>query len=449
MPTPRGRPAVAGGRDHHIHAALPQCGDPPRDEDAYLRPLVRGVEARDDEQARPLGRTLPWTIGWALPGHEIAGRVWLSRQAGHDRRQGYGIGGSGWLHPDPERRPLAQCEDEAMERRLRIAQVNDVAAVASTLAASLRDLDVDVDLFESPRPGAGLPRWGRAVTAPLRAVAPLAVAPALRRGGYDVVHGHYAWKSMAAPLSGRPYVAHVHGTDVRDVDPGSPLGRLTRAVLRRAARAFYATPDLAGSVAAYRPDATFLPNPIDTDRFRPAPVDPAAMRDLLVGVRLAPVKGVDAIVEAVGRIVALRPETTITVVDHGPGVAAVMDAAGSGARLVPVADRLLLPDLYRSHRMALGQMRIGAIGNYELELLACGVPVVTRFRFADAYDAPPPVVDAADAQEAGTRTVALLGDEAARRTLTAASPSWVQAHHAAGSVARRVMEVYREILARP
>lgn len=335
-----------------------------------------------------------------------------------------------------------------MERRLRIAQVNDVAAVASTLAASLRDLGLDVDLLESPRPGAGLPRIGRAVTVPLRAVAPLALAPALRAGRYDIVHGHYAWKSMAAPLSGRPYVAHVHGTDVRDVDPGSPLGRLTRAVLRRAARVFYATPDLAGSVAAFRPDATFLPNPIETDRFRPEQADPAAMRDLLVGVRLAPVKGLDTIVEAVGRIVALRPGTSISVVDHGPGVAAVMDAAGPGARLVPVADRSRLPDLYRSHRIALGQFRVGAIGNHELELLACGVPVVTRFGFPDAYDAPPPVADAADAEAAARLTVALLDDEAARAALAAAGPGWVAAHHAASSVARRVLEVYRDILAR-
>jgi hypothetical protein len=76
--------------------------------------------------------------------------------------------------------------------------------------------------------------------------------------------------------------------------------------------------------------------------------------------------------------------------------------------------RAELPELLRGHRLALGQFLVGAIGNYELEALSAGVPVVMRF-----------------------------DREAALDDLAARGPAWVDANHAAHTVATRVLDDYR------
>jgi glycosyltransferase involved in cell wall biosynthesis len=346
---------------------------------------------------------------------------------------------------------------------MRIAHVNDIAAVASTLARSMRELGEDAVVVEPRRlhVRAGYPL--RALAIPFRVGGVVEAGIALRRGRYDVVHVHYGRLGMFGPMSGRPYTLHLHGTDIRGVRPGSWWGRETAPFIERARLVYYATPDLREWVEPFRTDAIFLPNPIETDMFRPAEgavvgagavagaeavgagatSGSRAERDLLVGVRLSAIKGLDTIVEVVRRVATERPGTTITIVDQGEGVAAVVAAAGPGALVVSRTDRAHLPDLIRGHRLAVGQFLVGTVGNYELEALACGVPVVMRFDRGYAYPTPPPLVAVASAEEAAARICELLDDDAALRHLAAQGPGWVTANHAARTVAERVLADYR------
>jgi glycosyltransferase involved in cell wall biosynthesis len=93
-------------------------------------------------------------------------------------------------------------------------------------------------------------------------------------------------------------------------------------------------------------------------------------------------------------------------------------------------------------------MGIGAIGNYELESMAAGLPTVSAFHYPDAYDAPPPVIDEGDPVRSARRLASLLDDELARLTLSAAGRQWVRTHHAPAMVADRLLAIYRELLAR-
>ena len=331
-------------------------------------------------------------------------------------------------------------------KRLRIAQVNDIAAVGSTLARAMTDLGQDAVVIEPRRVAPRLRYPWKAATLPFRGAALLGAAASVRFGHFDVVHLHYARFGFMGPLAGRPYALHVHGTDIRGVRPGSLWSRETAPFLRRARLVYYATPDLEPWLAPFRDDAVFLPNPIETDRFRPlADGDPAreARRDLLVGVRLAPVKGLPEILETLRLLAAERPETTITIVAQGEGLAEARAAAGPNATVVPRLTRDQLPELLAGHRLALGQFLVGAIGNYELEALACGVPVVMRFDREDAYPAPPPIANAPDARAAATRIGELLDHRTRLDELAARGPAWVEANHAARTVAARVIADYR------
>jgi glycosyltransferase involved in cell wall biosynthesis len=333
-------------------------------------------------------------------------------------------------------------------RPARIAQVNDIAAVASTLARAMDRLGADSAVIEPKRAGVLWRYPWKAASLPFRAAGIVGAGMAVRRGHFDVVHVHFARLGMIGPLSGRPYTLHIHGTDIRGVRPDSLWGRETAPFVRRARLVYYSTPDLREWVEGFRRDAILLPNPIETDRFVPdAPERRAAgeTRDLLVGVRLTEVKGLATILEILHRLIAARPATTVTIIDQGDGVAAAAAAAGAGAgcTVVPRQSRTDLAALLAGHRLALGQFKLGIISNYELEALACGTPVVTRFDYPETYADAPPIAAAADAATAAEAIVRLLDDEPARLALVARGPAWVEANHSALTVARRVLEDYR------
>jgi glycosyltransferase involved in cell wall biosynthesis len=331
---------------------------------------------------------------------------------------------------------------------MRIVHVNDYAAVASTLAQAQREQGHDVTVIDPTRAGFGRGLILRALLLPVRWGALLAVAVRLRRGHWDAIHIHYAWKGFVGVLAGRPFVLHCHGSDVRGIKPGSIRGRLNRLAERRAQLVYYSTPDLAVWVLPERPDAIFLPNPIDVSGFRPLEAnDPARAnrRDLLVGVRLDPIKGLETIVETLRLLARLRPATTVTIVSQGGGVAEAVAAAGPATQVVPRAPRSQLAGVLTAHRLSLGQFLVGAMGNYELEALAAGVPVVMRFDQAAAYASPPPLVNAATAADAARRICDLLDEPAALEELAVRGPGWVRENHDAKTLAARVLADYERL----
>jgi len=310
----------------------------------------------------------------------------------------------------------------------------------------MRELGEDAVVVEPLRLRTTIRYPWKAATLPIRVAGLIGAAAAVRRGHFDVVHVHYARLGMIGALAGRPYALHVHGTDIRGVLPGSLWGRTTGPLLRRARVVFYATPDLEQWLRPFRDDAVFLPNPIETDRFRPLGADDptrATRRDLLVGVRLAPVKGLTTILEVLRLLAVERPATTITLVAYGEGADAARVAAGPNARIVAPVSREDVAELIRGHRLALGQFLVGAMGNYEIEALSAGVPVVMRFDQGSVYAAPPPVVNAATATEAVARICQLLDGGPELDRLAAEGPVWVEANHAARTVAARVIADYR------
>ena len=281
---------------------------------------------------------------------------------------------------------------------------------------------------------------------PLRLASVVATAAAVRREAPDLVHVHYARLGWAGPLTGRPFLVHCHGTDLRGVTPGSAWGRVTGPWLRAAATVLYATPDLEAWARPFRQDAIFLPNPIPIHEA--AGESAAASRDLLVGVRLDPIKGPASIAATLAALRAIRPATTVTIIDQGSEVRSTLEAAGGAARLIPRLAPDAMPALLADHRAAIGQMGIGAIGNYELESMAAGLPTVSAFHYPNAYDAPPPVIDEGDPVGSARRLATLLDDEPARLSMAAAGRLWVTSHHAPAMVADQLLKIYREVLAR-
>jgi len=75
----------------------------------------------------------------------------------------------------------------------------------------------------------------------------------------DLIHAHYlrfpAYAALfASLLTGKPFIVHCHGSDVRD----KRLNWLQKLCLRKAKQVIISTP----SLQPYLPDAVWLPNPV-------------------------------------------------------------------------------------------------------------------------------------------------------------------------------------------
>jgi glycosyltransferase involved in cell wall biosynthesis len=123
-----------------------------------------------------------------------------------------------------------------------------------------------------------------------------------------------------------------------------------------------------------------------------------------------------------------------------------LDAAGATI----VAERLprsVFQRMLGEAAVVVGQFRVGALGMTELDALALQRPVVTGFRFPDAYKEPPPVVDASSAEQITDEVLGLLERHEDREALGLEGRRWVIRHHGTRRVAEQLIALYRESLA--
>lgn len=195
---------------------------------------------------------------------------------------------------------------------------------------------------------------------------------ALRAELFDVVHVHTGTLGEHARFLRTPYVLHLHGTDIRTraYEPAW-AGRIAGA-LDAAAAVVYASPDLAEHTHRLRPEATYLPQPVDAASLPAWSPQPR----IVFASRWESVKGAAAQLEVAQRIAAGVPGVDIVGIDWGPDAAA---AAAAGVRLYPKLPHAEFLELLASASVVVGQMS-GILAVSELEALGIGVPLVGGYR---------------------------------------------------------------------
>ena len=324
---------------------------------------------------------------------------------------------------------------------MRIAEINDIASVASEIGAGLRARGHEVTLYHPRLVGANLHPQIKPVTAPIRALDWLDLIRRIRAGDYDLVHIHYAYLGNVGALGGFPYILHCHGTDLRG---GTAVTRpLIRNALRGARHVFYSTPDLEQYVSDVRGDGEFLPNPIDTTQFRPL-TEAKDRPGVLICCGLTEVKGAGRLLKACRQLAQDRPDIRITAIGGGSYTADFQ--ALPNVTVVAHQPRWKLPGLINQHGIVLGQVRLGSAGMAELEAMACARPVVTWFNELHAYAEPPPYLTAVDSVEIAAAVAALHDAPETRAALGEKGRAWVERHHGLERVVCRVEEVATAIV---
>lgn len=329
--------------------------------------------------------------------------------------------------------------------------VNDAASTTHQLVgeAHRRGLDWRYLPLAGTRTGAGPEgAWRRAARGAAWS-GRLAAASATT----DVLHVHGGTVVRHTRWVPRPYVLHLHGTDVRSHQYDPRHTATVRRGLRDASAVFYSTPDLAEHVLPWRSDAVHVPQPMDLAALPPWGLDQDRAPVVFFASRWETVKG-STVQLPVARALraALPPSTRVVGLDWG---ADAPRARAAGVELLPRQARSRYLSTLASASVVVGQCS-GMLAASEVEALGIGVPVVAPLRAAWYPQDPPPVVGPAcgatpPGEDGGLVTdvvESVLGVLADPLAVAAGTdgPSWVARHHDVRDAVDRLVGVYARII---
>jgi glycosyltransferase involved in cell wall biosynthesis len=222
---------------------------------------------------------------------------------------------------------------------------------------------------------------------------------------------------------------------------------LVRYSLKRADLVMFSTPDLYPHIARIRPDATFLPNPIDTRGFADNQAETLGGVRVLINLALNPSKAPQIAFEAAREIKRRCPDVEICAIASGPLYSSFQRYRG--VRFLDPVPHAEMAQLINSYDVVLGQFLIGSLGMSELESMACAKPVVCYLDtdlYSRWYGEAPPVVSASTADAAAQSAIKLIQDPLWRQDLGRRGREWVVRHHDYRTVAAQMVDHYHGML---
>lgn len=334
---------------------------------------------------------------------------------------------------------------------MRVLHINNVANVADTLVRDLCRRGIEADLYQPSTGGAHLGPLQRGIKLLSRMVQILAILIRTWTGRYEIVHIHYGYYGLIGMLGFRPYILHCHGTDVRRNLYKHPYKVPTLWAIKNAHKVYFSTPDLAEHVHKVRPDAEFLPNPIDPcvfDLGEPKSVGRAhnEPHEVLILSRLEPIKGTGIAIVA-AKDAQQQQSISITIKAFDWGVEAAKYRTDVDIELIPLQPYENMPEILASADMCIGQLHLGIISMTELEAMCSRKPVIMYFKHRQAYEQFPPVMNVdPNVNDVSRAIVKLAQDPQLGIELGNKAREWVISNHHVKIINDRLMLEYQRMI---
>ncbi|WP_103063840.1 hypothetical protein [Actinomyces qiguomingii] len=330
---------------------------------------------------------------------------------------------------------------------MKVLHVNDVARIGSALVRQARSSGLDWSLYDTARVD---PRWSPRSRALRRALRGAAWEAGLARRALfaDLLDVHGATVTAHTRWLRRPYVLHLHGTDIRVRRYEPAYTALVERAVREARDVYYTTPDLAKHVLDLAPEATLQPVIVDVREIPVATGRGGQRPRILFPSRWDAAKGGANQLEL---LAALRDEYGYEIelegLDWGENAAVV--ARDFGVVLRPRMSHRDYGRWLGSGTLAVGQMT-GYMGISELEAIATGTTTVMALD-SRSYDGTHPT----------TRDVPVLGGLADDEQLVEVAlngvrqglggkrvsdgRAWVAANHSPALAVERLQERFMKL----
>jgi glycosyltransferase involved in cell wall biosynthesis len=206
----------------------------------------------------------------------------------------------------------------------------------------------------------------------------------------------------------------------------------------------------------------FIPNGVDTERFRPgAPGDapwtppqgwPATGPVVVTVSRLVPAKGLDVMLRAWRIVAEAAPAARLVIVGDGPLRAeceAMSRSYGLTDSVALIGSRPDVPQILRSSHVYVSSSRTEGMSNSLLEGLASGLPLVAT-RVGGAEDTVEPGVNGLLVRDGDPEGLAaalreVLSNDEKRQTMGAASRRMALERFALEKIVDRYLDLFREM----
>lgn len=317
----------------------------------------------------------------------------------------------------------------------RVLHLNDCAFVGQNLVAAGRREGMPWSILPPDR------TWPKVVpgrTSPTRYEQYRTLARIARQvARADVVHVHYATtvrRLRPRWIPKKPYVLHLHGTDIRTLWRDPRQGPNIQSYIDGAAHVYYSTRDNEENATTARPDAEYLP----------VFVDPGHLPDwspsgyVAFASRWEDVKGLADMLETARRLAAAGLD--VRGLDWGPGAA---DAAAAGVRLVPKMPHADYLQFLAGANAVVGQAtRILSVS--ELEAMAVGAPLSAVGDPLPGPDGGPVPIRSGSIDDVVQAVIEDARDPE-RAAASLGSRDWVLSQHTASGHVERIADTYRRV----
>lgn len=257
----------------------------------------------------------------------------------------------------------------------------------------------------------------------------------LRTLSAELIHIHYGARvGILKKAPRRPFVVHLHGTDIRTQYHDPRFRDLIQWGADNAQAVVYSTPDLRSHALQARADARYLPNPVDLTTL--PSWRPTARPRIVFASRWDGSKGLEGqlgLAEALGRAV---PDVDIVGLEWGQGAP---QAAAAGVRLVPTMPPADYLQLLAGAHVVVGQSS-GVLGISELQAVGIGVPTVMPVN-DEWHTDDPPVLMGTTAEMVELARAALEDPRAASQRLD--GPGWIRRTRSPAEAVATLRAIYR------
>jgi glycosyltransferase involved in cell wall biosynthesis len=223
----------------------------------------------------------------------------------------------------------------------------------------------------------------------------------------------------------------------------------------------YSTPNLRELISHLRNDIIFIPNFVDTSRFKPSNLatESGYLPRILIASNFSYSKGGDIAFESIKILRKNYPDIEIAAFAYINDVntkeknqdnihlsVSLEEFKKENITLLPCVSDGDMPNTLNYYDIILGQFRSGALGRFELESMACSKPIICFFKYWDWYDTPPNIISTNSPEEIAKNIEELIVNKNLIKEIGRKNRRWVKKYHDINCSLQKYMQSYEQVL---